>query len=215
MELMDEFFASRADIYDEHMLNNVTGCREAYKEMARLIPDSCANLLDLGCGTGLELDEIFKVKPHLKVTGIDLTQAMLDKLSVKHGDKNLKLICGSYFDIPLGNGEFDCAISFQTLHHFTKHKKAGLYKKLYESLKQGGLYIECDYMVIRQEDEELFFSEYSRLRAEQNIPEDEFYHYDTPCTLDNQIKLLRDAGFHGVEKKFRIENTTILTAIKF
>lgn len=214
MERMDEFFAARADTYEEHMLNNVTGSREAYKEMARLIPDRCSNLLDLGCGTGLELDEIFKVKPHLRVTGIDLTQAMLDKLSIKHGNKNLRLICGSYFDVPFGKGEYDCAVSFQTLHHFTKLKKAGLYRKLYESLRHGGVYIECDYMVIRQEEEELCLSECSRLRAEQGIPEDEFYHYDTPCTVDNQLKLLRDAGFDKVERVFRIDNTTILTSYK-
>ena len=86
MEKMNEFFAARADGYEEHMLTYVEGSREAYIQMAKLLPKSCKNLLDLGCGTGLELDEIFKLFPNLDVTGIDLTQDMLDKLLQKHRD---------------------------------------------------------------------------------------------------------------------------------
>lgn len=62
------------------MLNSVRGCKEGYIKMAELLPHDVNNILDLGCGTGLELDEIFKTKPLIHVTGIDLTQAMLDKL---------------------------------------------------------------------------------------------------------------------------------------
>ena len=61
MERMDDFFTARVDGYDEHMLTNVEGCKEAYVEMAKLLPQNCNTLLDLGCGTGLELDEIFKM----------------------------------------------------------------------------------------------------------------------------------------------------------
>lgn len=103
MEKMSDFFAARVEGYDEHMLTEVAGCKEGYAEMARLVPISCKTLLDLGCGTGLELDEIFKKLPDLDVTGIDLTQAMLDKLKQKHPDKSLNLICGSYFDVPFGS----------------------------------------------------------------------------------------------------------------
>ena len=130
MERMDDFFTARVDGYDEHMLTNVEGCKEAYVEMAKLLPQNCNTLLDLGCGTGLELDEIFKVLPNIKVTGIDLTQAMLDKLSEKHPDKHLTLICGSYFDEEFGIANFDCAVSFQTMHHFSHEAKIELYKKI-------------------------------------------------------------------------------------
>ena len=80
LEEMSDFFTKRIEDYEEHMLTEVEGCREGYMKMAELIPQSTKRSLDLGCGTGLELDEIFKKLPHVKVTGIDLTQAMLDKL---------------------------------------------------------------------------------------------------------------------------------------
>lgn len=211
-EGMSEFFTARTEGYDEHMLDEVEGCREGYKEMARLVPPDTERLLDLGCGTGLELDEIFKLLPGVCVTGIDITEAMLAKLRNKHPDKDMRLICANYFEEEFGENCFDCAVSFQTMHHFTQDMKAGLYKKLLRSLRSGGIYIECDYMVEEQREEDFYFSECARLRRENNIPDSKFIHYDTPCTVENQIKLLNKAGFGKVEKVMRIGNTTILVA---
>lgn len=119
IEPMADFFKARVEIYDEHMLNEVEGCGEGYKKMAELVPPGAKHILDLGCGTGLELDEIFKLNPDVEVTGIDLTAEMLDCLKKKHPDKKLNLINGSYFDMDFGKDVYDAAISFQSLHHFT------------------------------------------------------------------------------------------------
>ena len=214
LETMSDFFTARTEMYDEHMLTEVEGCKEGYIKMASLVPQETKTLLDLGCGTGLELDEIFKLHPHVKVTGIDLTSSMLDKLREKHPNRDMNLICGDYFKEPFGVDIFECAVSFQTMHHFPKDKKLSLYKKLFDSLKDGGMYIECDYMVLTQEEEDHWFSENTRLRREQGIVGDEFYHYDTPCSVDTQIELLKIAGFSSVKQVFRIENTTMLVAKK-
>ncbi len=214
LEKMSDFFTARVDGYDEHMLNDVAGCKESYIKMAELIPDSTETILDLGCGTGLELDEIFKRLPDVSVVGIDLTQAMLDKLMKKHSDKNIRLICGNYFDVDLGENAFDVAISFQTMHHFSHAEKVGLYAKIHKALKSKGMYIECDYMVTEQSVEDELFAENARLRRELNIPDGELYHFDTPCTIDNQIKMLKKAGFLSVEMVWRMENTTIIVAKK-
>lgn len=214
MEKMDEFFAARVDGYDEHMLNEVGGCREVYEKMAELIPDGTKNLLDLGCGTGLELAGIFRRFPEISVTGIDLSKAMLEKLSEKYSDKNITLINADYFSTDLGRERFDTAISFQTMHHFSHEMKIGLYKKILNSLKSGGLYIECDYMAETQAEEDYWYSENVRIRKEMNIPENEFYHFDTPCTAPNQIKMFKAAGFASAEKIFRMESTTIIIAKK-
>jgi len=214
LEKMNDFFAARVDGYDEHMLNNVGGCKEGYIKMAELVPDNTEKILDLGCGTGLELDEIFKRFPNVSVVGIDLTKEMLDKLRQKHFDKNIKLICGNYFDVYLGENEFDTAISFQTMHHFSHDEKVGLYTKIHEALKSEGVYIECDYMVTEQSVEDKLFAEYERFRREMNVPDGEFYHFDTPCTIDNQIEMLKKAGFLSVKMVWRMENTTIIVAEK-
>lgn len=214
MERMEDFFAARVDEYEGHMLSAVEGCEQAFEMIPSLLPVSCGNLLDLGCGTGLELKEIFKRFPDLIVTGIDLTREMLDKLKHNFPDKEMNLICGSYFDVDLKRNEYDCAVSFQTMHHFEHEAKIGLYQKIFAALKSDGRYIECDYMVENQEEEDFYFAENRRIRRDLNIPEKEFYHYDTPCTVTNQIAMLKKGGFERVESVLRIGNTTILAAYK-
>ena len=214
LEPMDAFFAARVDTYDTHMLQNVEGCKEGYPLMASLLPDGCQTLLDLGCGTGLELDEILVRFPLLTVTGIDLSDTMLARLRQKHPDKDLTLLCGDYFATPFGSGQFDAAVSFETLHHFTKEKKLGLYQRLYAALRTNGRYIECDYMAQTQAQEDYFFAKAAQLRQEQGIPDDAYVHYDTPCSIENQIRLLYAAGFSKVEKVFELGGTVMLVAQK-
>lgn len=214
MERMDDFFEARVLDYDAHMLENVPGCAEGYERMTALLPDSAETLLDLGCGTGLELERIFKRFPKLAVTGIDLTKAMLQMLEDKFTGKNLQLIHGSYFDVDFGRGQYDAAVSFETMHHFTKEKKQGLYTRLCDALKPGGIYIECDYMVLTDAEENHWFAENSRIRRELGIAGDAFYHYDTPLTVAHQIEVLQKSGFADVRMIWREENTTILTARK-
>ena len=214
LEPMADFFAARVSSYDEHMINNVEGCKEGYAKMAELLPINTKFLLDLGCGTGLELDHILKRSPLISVTGIDLSETMMEKLKTKHPDSDLDLICGDYFSLPFGENRFDAAISFESLHHFTAEKKLPLYKRIFDALTENGVYIECDYMVETQAEEDFFMTENTRLRKEQNIPLDAFYHYDTPLTVDNQTELLKKAGFTKIEKIFRIGGTVMLTATK-
>lgn len=216
LEEMGSFFNNHADSYEEHMMNNVDGADKYYIETAKLIPKKDGlKLLDLGCGTGLELDEIFKINPTVRVTGIDLAEDMVEKLKQKHKDKldQINIIIDSYFDYDMGDGAFDTALSVQTLHHFTYEEKIRLYKKIFKSLKESGFYIETDYVAQNQEDEDFFFSENKRMRLELGITEG-FYHYDTPCTVENQIQMLYKAGFKYVDKVWRYENTAILLAKK-
>jgi len=211
---MDDFFTSQAPAYDEYMLNNVDGYSESCAELAKHIPDGTQNLLDLGCGTGLELEEIFRRFPNISITGIDLTQAMLDKLQEKYGDKQVRLICASYLGLDFGQEKYDCVISLETMHHLTHEEKLALYTNINKTLKPGGSYIEGDYMVETQAQEDALFAECKKLRAEQNIPDGDFYHFDTPCTVDNQIKLLLQVGFSSANKVWRKGNTTIIVAKK-
>ena len=73
IEKMDDFFTARVEGYDEHMKNNIEGADVFYKYTASLLPtEEKANVLDLGCGTGLELEEYFSINPQARITGIDL-----------------------------------------------------------------------------------------------------------------------------------------------
>ncbi len=213
LEEMSAFFNERVDTYEEHMLTNVAGCKEGYLKMAELIPKTTKTLLDLGCGTGLELDEIFKLLPNLKVIGVDLTEGMLVKLKAKHPDKDLTLINENYFNYAFGIERFEVAVSFESLHHFSHKEKIGLYTNIHKSLVKNGIYIEADYMAPTQEYEDFYYGENERIRKELGITEG-FYHYDTPCTVTNQISMLKESGFKMVNEVWHAQGTVMLIAQK-
>ena len=200
LEKMNEFFNKRLDGYDEHMMTNIESSDVFYPFTADCLPKTYgAKILDLGCGTGLELEHYFRLNPSAKITGIDLTESMLNALKNKFPEKDLTLICGSYFDVPFDENTFDAAVSVESLHHFTKEEKIPLYTKLCKSLKDNGYFILTDYFALTDEDEQAFRNELLRLKKEQGINDNEFYHYDTPLTVEHETEALLEASFSSVE----------------
>ena len=200
LEKMGEFFDNRLDGYDEHQLTCIESAQEFYPFTAQCLPkEPGASILDLGCGTGLELEAYFRLNPAAQITGIDLAPGMLHALKVKFPDKDLVLILGSYFDIPFGHDKFDAAVSVESLHHFTKQQKIPLYIKVRNALKDGGYLVLTDYFSLTDEEEQAHRKELLRLKQVQGITDDEFYHYDTPLTVQHEKEALQAAGFSSIE----------------
>ncbi len=200
LERMDDFFAARVDGYDEHMRTMIEGASDFYAYTASLLPmKNGARVLDLGCGTGLELEEYFRLNPDADVTGIDLTEAMLKALKEKLPDRKISLILGSYFDVPFGEKEYDAVVSVESLHHFPAEQKAALYRKLHTALQDNGFFVLTDYFAESEEMEKEYFQNLKQLKEEQGLAEDEFFHYDTPLTANHEMLVLRQAGFSDVQ----------------
>ena len=219
LEEMGAFFNARSETYDEVHVGHIDGGMEGKRVTALYLPEDCRTLLDLGIGTGLELESIFERFPGLAVTGIDLSGEMLRLLRKKYPGKNLDLRQMSYFDYDMGVGRFDAALTVMTLHHYTHEVKTDLYRRILRALKPGGVYVESDYMIPMEEEdpqalEDFYFAEYERLKREQGLDQAQEYHYDTPCTVENQKKMLRDAGFSQVEVVWQQGFTAVITAKK-
>ena len=215
LEKMADFFENRLDGYDEHMMSNIESADEFYPFTAKQLPttENC-HILDLGCGTGLELEEYYLLNPSARITGIDLSQGMLSTLKKKFSDKDITLICGSYFDVPLGMSLFDGAVSVESLHHFTKVEKVPLYTKLHKALKDGRYFVLTDYFSLTDEEEQMHRQNLIELKAAQGISDYEFYHYDTPLTVRHETEALLDAGFSSVEVLKNWGATYTIRAVK-
>jgi len=168
-------------------------------------------LLDLGCGSGLQLERLFRRCPDMNVTGIDLSDGLLAKLRAKYPDKKLRLICGSYFSEDFG-GPYDHALSTYSLHHFSEECKLALFKRLYAALEPDGVFVYGDYMAPTMERQQELMAANDAKRREQGIPDGEYYHFDTPLTAETERRLLREAGFRTAEIVREWENTGIIIA---
>ena len=199
LEKMSEFFENRLGGYDAHMMANIASARDFYPFTAGSLPTTeNSRILDLGCGTGLELEEYFLLCPTARITGIDLSQGMLTALREKFPGKEMELVVGSYFDVPFGETGFDAAVSVESLHHFTKEEKIPLYVKLHNALTDKGYFILTDYFSQSDEEERMHRRDLLALKMEQGIIDEEFYHYDTPLTVAHETEALLEAGFSSV-----------------
>lgn len=210
LEEMAAFFDARVDGYEAHMMQNVTGSERFYPETVKALPVKPGmRLLDLGCGTGLELDWLYPLCPDARVTGIDLSSGMLDALQRKHAGRALTLIQGDYFTTPFP-GPFDAALSVETMHHFEAETKLKLYRKIAATLTPGGCYVECDFIA---PDDVFEANCLEGLRSVAAGKPAGFYHIDIPMTPEHELKLLRQA-FSGAELLWQEDSTAIFRATR-
>ena len=215
LEKMAEFFERRLDIYEEHQMSAIESAEEFYRKTAELLPRSAgAKVLDLGCGTGLELDFYYPLNRGAQITGIDLSRRMLDVLAEKFAKYRPELICASYFDVDFGREKYDAAVSVESLHHFPYEKKVPLYGRIREALRTGGAFILTDYTAPDEEAEKENFCELARRKRAEGLGEEEFYHFDTPLTAERECRALSEAGFSRVEVLGKWANTALIRAEK-
>ena len=210
LEEMRDFFTARIDGYEEHM----SPWAKAYEVAAEMLPEDCAPLLDLGCGTGLELDAVFCRFPALPVTGIDCCETMLSKLREKHAARALTLRCEDYLTADLGGELYGAALSVESLHHFTPAQKALLYRAIFRALRPGGVFLNVDYLACCDEEETVLRAECDRRRAAQGIAPGQFVHFDTPLTVPHERAILHQAGFTRIDTPACIAGATFVLAKK-
>lgn len=160
---------------------------ETKKALADNLDKNTKRILDLGAGTGLELIHLFEMFPDASVTVVDISENMLHELAKRDFAKHVTTICGDFFEVDFGN-DYDAVISTSALHHFKPEEKLTLYKKVFDCLKESGLFVNCDKMSADQEAQNHSFYE-----LEHNI--ENYKHIDTPLTVENEMKILEKVGF--------------------
>ena len=79
-EELAAFFDARAAGYDEHMRDNIfpDTFTQFYPAISLPIEETAEplHILDLGCGTGLEIEALLHRVPNASITGVDVSEKM-------------------------------------------------------------------------------------------------------------------------------------------
>jgi ubiquinone/menaquinone biosynthesis C-methylase UbiE len=99
------------------------------------------SLLDVGCGMGFIIDI---AKNHFsKITGIDVTQAMLDRVDPSPGFGEVTVRIAEIENMPFAENEFDIVTAYAVIHHL--HSLEPAFREIYRVLKPGGsFYTDTD-----------------------------------------------------------------------
>lgn len=187
-EEMRAFFDRKADGYDDVHLSFM----ETKRALTDALPDGVSRVLDLGGGTGLELFPLFARFPEAEVTVIDVSPGMLAALAERPFTVHVRAVCGDFFKTDFG-GPYDAVISTSALHHFEPGDKRTLYRKVFDCLTPGGLFLNSDKISENRQAEADAFAFY---RAHRDTGE--YAHLDTPLAPSTEVRLLEDAGFRRI-----------------
>lgn len=100
--------ADRYDRFRELWLRLAgAGAEEAMLADLRAVMRPGAKVLDAGCGTGVLARRMRELQPHIELTLIDLSAAMLGRASDIPGEH----VQGSVLELPFADGTFDVVVS--------------------------------------------------------------------------------------------------------
>ncbi len=212
LELMENYFDSRISAYDEiHNQTGISWGKQIRDIVAQYIDKNKCKILDLGCGTGLELEEILKKCPNAEVVCVDISEEMLNKLEEKFSKYDVTTIKKNFLDMDFGIQEYDYIISVMALHHFLEKEKLELYKKIFIALKNNGSFINSDYII---DDCNYELERFEQLKQIQNERPGELFHFDIPFTEERERKIILESGFNSINKIYENKKTKILINTK-
>jgi len=210
-ERMADFFDTRADGYDEHMKVNVESFDAFYAAVADAVPetDKPIELLDLGVGTGLELPAVLERTPNARITGIDVSSEMLSRLRTRLADRpdQVRVLQASFLDTEFGDSAYDLILSTMALHHWPPAAKAILYRRIFETLRLGGRFVNGDYILADGTPDPLPTFPGAVAGGSEDL-----VHVDMPLPIDVEVRLLREAGFSSVRIPFRTARSAVFVA---
>lgn len=107
--------------YDERWSSYIaSGTRETVR---RLILDAGDRLLDVGCGTGVLLDQVLARWPTVRAVGTDLSGKML-AVAQERLRGRIPLVRADVSYLPFATHSFDVAVSSSSLHYWPEPGRA-------------------------------------------------------------------------------------------
>lgn len=221
-----EFDEEVASIFDDMLNRSIP----YYKQMQTLSIDFALNFLeehdkvyDLGCSTASTLIELSKhCKKKLELIGIDNSQAMLNRAKNK---------CKAFgVDINLINGDIHITdfyqakliISNYTLQFIRPLLREKLVKKIYDGLKENGIFIFSEKIISSNKVlNKQYIDKYYKFKKIQGYSEFEIAQKREalenvliPYTQEENLQMIKDAGFSHCEVIFKWVNFATFIAIK-
>jgi tRNA (cmo5U34)-methyltransferase len=218
-----------AEVFDDMLNRSIPYYRTVIDGMAQLLACRLApgsTLYDLGCSTGTTVLELARRLPDMgyRYIGIDNAPAMLDKARRKSAMINTSgVLQFQHADItgcPLP--EAAAIICNYTLQFLRPLTRGAFVSRIYEALPEGGIFVLCEKTISHagrlNRD---FIDIYHDFKKKKGYSELEIAakrealeNVLVPFSLDENIALLREAGFEEIETFFKWFNFAAIVALK-
>ena len=221
-----EFDEAVASVFDDMLSRSVPFYDEVQKLIISLIIAEEAEgrkVLDLGSSTAkFLLDLSSKMKTDMELKGLDNSEAMLDRARQKCQafGANINLEYGDMLEYAYK--QEDIVVANYTLQFIRPIERLGLIKKIYEGLNDEGQFIFSEKVVFKEKKlDKQMIDIYYAYKKEQGYSDYEIAQKREalenvliPFTIEENIKMCKDAGFGSVETVFQWANFVTFVAKK-
>ena len=223
MNEVKEQFSNVSKKYDSQREYLIPCFKDFYTACLPLVKSltHAKTVLDIGAGTGLFTQFIYDLNPNMHFTLTDLSSQMLDVAKERFdGLSNFNYVELDFSKAALP-GKYDLIISGLAIHHLEDADKAKLYKNIYQSLNDGGLFINADQVAGKNLLFDSLYKYYWRetvstsgLDREALIQAFERTKLDKLAPLETQLKMLEKAGFNEVDCIYKNMNFAVFGGFK-
>ncbi|MBL1419261.1 MAG: methyltransferase domain-containing protein [Alphaproteobacteria bacterium] len=175
-------FSGLQDIYDAA---RPTYPAESLTKLKALINSGSAEIIDIGCGTGILTRQLQAAMPEANIQGCDINADMISK--AKQSSSGIKFFENIAEDLPFDDDQFNLITVGQAVHWFDRPK---FYPEMMRVLKKGGVLALIENNRSWQTD--AFFAKYEDL-LEAHSPNYSRHYRDTDYMAE-----MADAGFKDV-----------------
>jgi ubiquinone/menaquinone biosynthesis C-methylase UbiE len=168
-KLSIDWYNQNSDFYTKHVRDPEDSIYHSLYEkpaMYKLLPDLTGmTVISLGCGSGEDCDHLKKIGAN-KVTGIDISEAMIKIAKNSYPDCSFQLMDMEKLDFP--DNHFDFAYSSLAIHYVEDWTK--VFSEVYRVLKSSSFFLfSCNHpvsssMEVTRDDEDFSIKELSRTK---------------------------------------------------
>lgn len=223
-DVVRKLFDEAAQAYDEQRRQLIPCFDDFYGTAAMLVRTDrpSPSILDLGAGTGLLTAWIAARLPQARFTLMDFSESMLKQAQARFAgmEDRIRYVQCDYSAEPFGE-KYDYIVSSLSIHHLPHEGKRLLFRKIADSLTDGGVFINADQVA----GESPFYDAYFRERWEESVmasgldpaafeASKERRNQDINAKLGDQLAWLREAGFTEADCVYRYYDFAVFHARK-
>ena len=219
-------FDASVDYYDEWVKIAIPCYDEIFSIAKDLIPfaaDTGIDVLDLGAGTGLFSMHVLEKYSSASFVLYDVAPKMLDmaRERFKESPNRFQFIEDDYRSLQ-GSQRFDLVVSSLSIHHLSESDKKDLFGRVYDALKNSGLFINVDQIKGPTPFlQDLYWANWLEKVREKGATEEKINEsvqrrmtFDKDARLTEQLQWIEDAGFSSVDCIYKNYFIGVFVAIK-
>lgn len=175
---------------------------------SRTVKDKNPSILDIGAGTGLLSEHVLQKFPTANLALLDESAEMLAKAQIRLEQYKPKVFVQAMTSA-LPSEKFHAVISSLAIHHLSDKDKKDLFKRVFDILEPGGIFINAEQILGETPWQQSLFEEthLDGARALGSSEEEiqaavERMSYDKCSPLQEQILWLKEIGFENAASFF-------------